>query len=1013
MKAEHWRQLDKLFHLALERNPAERAAFLDQACGKDESLRKQVEALLAAHEEAGSFIESPALEVEARSLADDQVELAVGQSFAHYKILSSLGVGGMGEVYLAYDSRLGRKIALKLLPASFTMDIDRVRRFQQEARATSGLNHPNITTIYEIGRVDDRHFIAMEFIDGKTLRQRIDETQYRASAEADKITVTELKLSEVLNVAIQVADALDAAHEVGIVHRDIKPENIMVRKRDGYAKVLDFGLAKLAQGAPNATDPEAPTLAHVQTSAGSVMGTASYMSPEQARGEKVDARTDLWSLGVVLYELLISETPFAGSTSQDVITAILRDEPQSIRTEVPDRLKWIVEKALRKEKDERYQTAKEMLSDLRDLQKHENDIELRIERPVTSDLSSSSQTRESAIEDQATLTGDAAARTTLSAAHVFSKIKRHSSVAIIVLTALVFAVAGIAFGLYKFIGRESQTGQNQTRRAMPFQTMKIARLTSSGKVKEAAVSPDGKYVIHVVDDGEKQSLWMRQVSTSSDVQISPPADISYLGMTFSLGGDYLYYNAWDKKTPFSLYQMPVLGGASRKLIVDIDSVVTFSPDGKQFAFVRGYPAQGEEAVLVANADGTGERKLFTRKFGLGPLNVPAWSPDGKIIAYPVDNQDATGRYVSLLEVHVADGSEKTIGSQRWWRIGSLAWLRDGSGLLFTARERVAGPLQIWFVSYPRGEAQRITNDLADYNGLSLTADSSTLVAVQSEQVSNIWVAPNNNAQRASQITYSNLDGVEGISWTPDGKIVYASGAGGNLDIWITDANGNGQKQLTSGAGNNRRPSVSADGRYVVFISDRTGTHHVWRIDIDGSNPRQLTNGEGEYWPRCSPDGQWVVYQLGVSTSSVWKVPIEGGEAKQVIDKVSGGSLAISPDGKWIASLHVEPNAINTAIYPFEGGEPKKILDLLSFYFRWTPDGRSLAYADRAQNYFSNISSQTVDGGIQKQLTDFKSDRIFGFDWSRDGKQLALARGNITHDVVLISNFREQATEQTK
>src|SRR4030095_920800 len=349
MKPERWQQLDSMFHSALRREPAERPAFLEEACVGDKSLRLQVEALLAAHEEAGSFIEKPALEVEARSVADDQGESAVGHTIGHYKILSSLGVGGMGEVYLAEDSNLGRRIALKILPAEFTRDIDRVRRFQQEARAASALNHPNIITIYEIGQFQDRHFMAIELIDGETLRQRISGVESGTTAIGRSIRPPQLR--EILNIAIQAADALAAAHEVGIVHRDIKPENIMVRRRDGYVKVLDFGLAKLTEGPATAPDPDVATRTQIKTSAGVVMGTANYMSREQARGEKVDARTDIWSLGVVLYELVAGCAPFDRSTPSEVIALILEREPPPLARyarEVPPELERIVGKALTK-----------------------------------------------------------------------------------------------------------------------------------------------------------------------------------------------------------------------------------------------------------------------------------------------------------------------------------------------------------------------------------------------------------------------------------------------------------------------------------------------------------------------------------------------------------------------------------------------------------------------------------------------------------------------------------------
>jgi serine/threonine protein kinase len=377
MKPERWQQLDKLFHAALEREPAERSAFLDQACASDQSLRKQVETLLAAHEEAGSFIERPAFEVEARSVADDQNELTAGQTIGHYQIISSLGVGGMGEVYLAKDMALGRKVALKLLPADFTRDTDRVRRFEQEARAASALNHTNVCVIYEIGGNDDgRHFIAMEYVEGTTLRQRMQKR---------------VKLAEVVDIAVQMADALAAAHGSGIAHRDIKPENIMIRS-DGLVKVLDFGLAKQT-ARPFITDIGASTRLLVQTDPGLVMGTVAYMSPEQARGLEVDARTDIWSLGVVLYEMVARHPPFVAPTPSDVIVSILdRDPPPlTLRSgQVPGELERIVRKALQKNREERYQVVKDMALDLKCLRR---ELEVKAER----DRSESPEARAGAI----------------------------------------------------------------------------------------------------------------------------------------------------------------------------------------------------------------------------------------------------------------------------------------------------------------------------------------------------------------------------------------------------------------------------------------------------------------------------------------------------------------------------------------------------------------------------------------------------------------------------------------
>ena len=463
MKPESWQQLDKLFHAALERAPEERAAFLDEACDGDESLRQQVEALLSAHQEAGSFIESPALEVEAQLLANDQNESMVGQTIAHYKVISLLGVGGMGEVYMAQDTQLGRKIALKILPTGLTRDTDSVRRFQQEARAASALNHPNIITIYEIGRVEGRHFIATELIEGETLRPRIRSVELSTAGNGSDKSGTPPQVGEILNIAIQTADALAAAHEAGIVHRDIKPENIMVRRRDGYVKVLDFGLAKLMKGPAIVVDPEAPTRIPIKTSAGLVIGTVTYMSPEQARGEEVDVRTDVWSLGVVLYELLAGSAPFARSTPSEVIALILEREPPPLTSywpKVPAELERIVSKALTKDKEERYQTAKDLLVDLRRL-KQGLEVNSEIERTSQPEKSNeekavatgSEQTAAPTARVATVATGDAAvAHFTPSTAYLVKEIKQHNRGALIILAVLIASIIGVYFAYSRYAG---------------------------------------------------------------------------------------------------------------------------------------------------------------------------------------------------------------------------------------------------------------------------------------------------------------------------------------------------------------------------------------------------------------------------------------------------------------------------------------------------------------------------------------------------------------------------------
>jgi eukaryotic-like serine/threonine-protein kinase len=427
MKPERWQILNELFHAALAHEPSMRPAFLDEACANDELLRKQVAVLLDGHDKAGSFIENDALQLEAQALANDQevpgsISL-VGEVLGHYRIIALLGAGGMGEVYLAHDTKLGREVALKILSDRFTHDAERVRRFQQEARAASSLNHPNIITIYEIGEVDGRHFIATEYIDGETLRKHISELQSTVATDG----MHAARISKALSIGMQVADALAAAHAKGIVHRDIKPENIMlVRDRrlmrsENVVKVLDFGIAKLNEPEPGRSKTEATTRIPVNTREGSSIGTVSHMSPEQIRGEPVDARTDVWSLGVVLYEMLSKTLPFKGRTTQDVIASILKDEPEPLSLKIPDRLRWIVEKALRKDSEERYQTAGELFSDLHDLHKDRLEVGTAIERTLVPSQSS----EERVVADVRRHTDEGGVTTFGRVQSLFGKVRRH------------------------------------------------------------------------------------------------------------------------------------------------------------------------------------------------------------------------------------------------------------------------------------------------------------------------------------------------------------------------------------------------------------------------------------------------------------------------------------------------------------------------------------------------------------------------------------------------------------
>lgn len=592
--------------------------------------------------------------------------------------------------------------------------------------------------------------------------------------------------------------------------------------------------------------------------------------------------------------------------------------------------------------------------------------------------------------------------------------------AVLISIVAVVSVAALVYFVYRFSVRpEAESARGRT---PSFQSMKVTRLPASGTVNEAVISPDGKYFAYVSSDPGRQSpgVWIRQVGAASNMQqlVAPAEETFYGGLTFSPDSLHVYYGTArpGQQQPPTLSRVPVLGGPSEKILdnfmIQGPSSVTFSPDGRRMAFVRR-DGEDELSLVVSDPTGGNERALVTRKRPF-IFALPSWSPDGKTIvcAYgSAERVESSTPYIGITSFDAESGAETRITNERWVNLSQISWLPDSKGLVLSASEEELTPSQIWQLDFPSGEARRVTNDLNTYLGASLTSDAGALVTVQTDRVPNIWVANAGDTSRARQITTGSgkFDGYYGLTWTPDGRVVYASVASGSWDIWTMNADGTGQRQLTVGARSNYGPSVSADGRRIAFVSNRAGAFQIWRMDADGSNPLQLTRGRGENFPHFTPDGRWVIYAtIGYGQSNaIWKVPVDGGEPVKLTEKPASWPF-VSPDGKSFVCVYGNDpfSASKLAIIPIDGGEPTKMFDLPPTFNAntvWLPDNRGIAFLD-SRTGTNNVWMQPLSGGKPVQLTDFTTDGVAAYDFSRDNR-LAATRSVESTSIVLIRDFR--------
>ena len=970
MKPERWKQVDELLEAALERPATERASFLDRACSGDEELRRELESLLMSDGQAEAFIETPPARVAADLFSDNQPKPRRGERIAHYEIIAPIGAGGMGEVYLARDTRLGRKVALKVLPPSFTADAQLRARFFREAQLASAFDHPNVCTIHEVGQASSFFFIAMQYVEGVNLKQLIGSRP--------------LRLDALLSISLQAADALAAAHALGIVHRDIKSDNIIVTPK-GQAKVLDFGLAKLTSGRGGDVSGAESELPSRLTRTGAVIGTPNYMSPEQARGERVDHRGDIFSLGVVIYEMASGDVPFKRRSQAETMNAVINERHTPVagfNEEIPAELSATIDRALSKDPADRYQSMGEMLRELR-----------QVGRSVGLLGSSDSQ---GAVIPYVPLG------------------RRSASRWMWPMTLLGLAlVAGLGLWFYSL----------RTPPQQPRPPLRTNPLTSYlGMENLPAFSPDGKQVAFSWD-GEKTDnldIYVKLVEAGTPHRLTThPAEDSFAA--WSPDGSHI---AFRRHTPESdaVYLIPSLSGPERSL-ADIfprrlgyrtgGDGLAYSLDGKVLAVPDKDSAVEPFCITLISTETGEKRKITSPPAGSIGDNTPVFSSDGSQLAF----SRLSGQGVEDIYLMPAEGGEprRLTFDNRYIR--DLAWTADGQEIVFISDR--AGDTGLWRVSASGGTPERLVTAVGyDLGHLSIARQGERLVYSQQFVDTNVWRVELAGAKRkvsAPTMLISSSKSDSAPQYAPGGKrIAFRSDRSGSFEIWACEADGSNPVQLTTFGGPQAgSPCWSPDGRQIAFDARPEGNPDIFVIGAEGGRPRRLTEDPAEdIAPSWSRDGRWIYFESNRSGSSqIWKMPADGGEARQVTK--GGGSVAHeSIDGKFL--YHTKGrNVAGIWRVAAEGGEETLTFDThkAGYWSAWTLVSQGVYFltgerpAHPAIEFFSFATGRLTEvAAMAKPFKPWTNPE--GLSVSADGRWILYTQDDRADmDIMLVENFR--------